>query len=194
MGQEWCGGSAGHERCRAPISLYLLHLVRQLLDGRRLVCWIDEFWRLIEDPVFEQFAKDGPKTWRKLNGVMVLATQSASDVLESRISRTIIEQTPTKIFFPNPSAAGEEFLEGFALSEREFTLIRDELQPGARVFLVKQGTQSVVCRLDLSGLEAQIQVLSARASGLRRLEQLLRERGPEPQAWLEAFLSSSGAE
>ena len=56
------------------------------------------------DPAFEVFAKDGPKTWRKLNGVMCLATQSASDVLGSPISRTIIEQTPTKIFFPNADA------------------------------------------------------------------------------------------
>ena len=182
------------ERCRAPISLYLLHLVRGLLDGRRVVCWLDEFWRLIEDPVFEKFAKDGPKTWRKLNGVMVLATQSASDVLASRISRTIIEQTPTKIFFPNPTAFGEELLEGFALSGREFALIKDELAPGARAFLVKQGPQSVVCRLELAGLEAEVQVLSARAGGLRRLEQLLGERGTAPEAWLAAFLAQPDTE
>ena len=182
------------ERCRVPISLYLLHLVRGLLDGRRVVCWLDEFWRLIEDPVFEKFAKDGPKTWRKLNGVMVLATQSASDVLASRISRTIIEQTPTKIFFPNPSAFGEELLEGFALSGREFALIKDELAPGARAFLIKQGTQSVVCRLELTGLEAEMQVLSARAGGLRRLDALLRERGAAPAAWLEAFLAQPDTE
>jgi type IV secretion system protein VirB4 len=178
-----------HERCRAPLSLYLLHLVRQLLDGRRLVCWMDEFWRLIEDRAFEQFAKDGPKTWRKLNGVMVLATQSASDVLESGISRTVVEQTATKIFFPNPSASGDELLRSFGLTRREVALIKDELEPGARSFLVKQGAQSVVCRLELSGLQAEMQVLSARSSGLRRLEQLLRERGPEPARWLDEFLA-----
>lgn len=183
-----------HERCRAPISLYLLHLVRQLLDGRRLVCWMDEFWRLIEDPAFEQFAKDGPKTWRKLNGVMVLATQSASDVLDSRISRTIIEQTPTKIFFPNPGASGDELLQGFGLTRREFTLIKNELEPGARLFLVKQGVQSLVCRLDLSGLEAELQVLSARSGGLHRLEQLLGERGAAPEYWLDTFLARPVAE
>ena len=70
-----------HALTRAPVTLYLFHLVRQLLDGRRFVCWMDEFWRLLADRAFESFAKDGPKTWRKLNGVMCLATQSASDVL-----------------------------------------------------------------------------------------------------------------
>ena len=147
---------------RAPVTMYLFQLVRQMLDGRRLVCWMDEFWRLLADSAFESFAKDGPKTWRKLNGVMCLATQSAGDVLESPISRTIIEQTPTKIFFPNADAASEEYTAGFGLSRRELTLIKEELEPGARAFLIKQGHQSVVCRLDLRGFESELEVLSAR--------------------------------
>ena len=32
-----------HEMSRTPVTLYLFHLVRHLLDGRRLVCWMDEF-------------------------------------------------------------------------------------------------------------------------------------------------------
>lgn len=150
---------------RAPVTMYLFQLVRQMLDGRRLVCWMDEFWRLLADSAFESFAKDGPKTWRKLNGVMCLATQSAGDVLESPISRTIIEQTPTKIFFPNSDAAPDEYTAGFGLTHRELVLIKEELEPGARVFLVKQGHQSVVCRLDLRGFESELQVLSPRAGG-----------------------------
>jgi type IV secretion system protein VirB4 len=153
-----------NDSTRAPVTMYLFHLVRQMLDGRRLVCWMDEFWRLLADPAFESFAKDGPKTWRKLNGVMCLATQSAGDVLESPISRTIIEQTPTKIFFPNADAASDEYMGAFGLTRRELALIKEELEPGARAFLVKQGHQSVVCRLDLQGLEAELEVLSARKS------------------------------
>jgi type IV secretion system protein VirB4 len=63
---------------RSPVTLYLFHVIRNLLDGRKLVCWMDEFWRLLGDPAFENFAKDGPKTWRKLNGVMCVATQMYS--------------------------------------------------------------------------------------------------------------------
>src|SRR5581483_2651801 len=96
---------------RAPVTYYLFHLVRQLLDGRRLVCWMDEFWRLLADPAFEAFAKEGPKTWRKLNAAMCLATQSAGDVLDSSISRTLIETTPTKIFFPNMDADRRDLTE-----------------------------------------------------------------------------------
>ena len=183
----------GNDTVRSPVTLYLFHLVRELLDGRQLVCWMDEFWRLLADPAFEQFAKDGPKTWRKLNGVMCLATQSASDVLESRISRTIIEQTPTKIFFPNPDASEEEYTQGFGLTEREFRLVKEELEPGARAYLVKQGHHSIVCRLDLKGFDGELAVLSGRTSGLERLHRIMEETGPEPAGWLDRFMGESRA-
>ena len=178
------------EITRAPLTFYLFHLVRQLLDGRRLVCWMDEFWRLITDPAFEHFAKDGPKTWRKLNGVMCLATQSASDVLESSISRTIIEQTPTKVFFPNTDADAREYIEGFGLTEREFRLLKQELEPGSRMFLVKQGHHSIVCQLDLKGFDGELAVISGRASEVARLHEIMSDVGPDPAAWLPRFHSS----
>ena len=80
----------GNEITRAPVTLYLFHVILSLLDGRRFVCWADEFSRLLTDPAFEQFAKDGLKVWRKLNGVLCAATQSPSDALASGIARTII--------------------------------------------------------------------------------------------------------
>jgi type IV secretion system protein VirB4 len=144
---------------------------------------------LLSDAAFETFAKDGPKTWRKLNAAMCLATQSASDVLQSGISRTIIEQTPTKIFFPNPDADAAEYTQGFGLSEREFQLIKQELEPGSRRFLIKQGHTSVVCQLDLKGFDAELSVISGRASEVARLHQILARVGPQPHQWLPLFMS-----
>lgn len=178
-----------HEALRGPITLYLFHFVRRLLDGRPLVCWMDEFWRLLADSAFESFAKDGPKTWRKLNAAMCLATQSASDVLQSGISRTIIEQTPTKVFFPNPDADRLEYMEGFGLSEREFALIKQELEPGSRQFLVKQGHTSVVCQLDLKGFDAELSVISGRASEVARLHKIIEHVGAAPEDWLPHFMN-----
>ena len=178
-----------HASVRSPITLYLFHLVRQLLDGRRLVCWMDEFWRLVADPAFESFAKDGPKTWRKLNGVMCLATQSPSDVLNSAISRTLIEQTPTKIFFPNSDADFHEYTEGFGLTEREFRLIKEQLEPGSRMFLVKQSHQSIVCQLDLRGFESELAVISGRAEQVKRMQQIIAQTGPDAAAWLPGFMA-----
>lgn len=178
-----------HNLTRAPITLYLFHLVRQLLDGRRFVCWMDEFWRLLADRTFENFAKDGPKTWRKLNAVMCLATQSTSDVLDSPISRTLVEQTPTKIFFPNTDADLKEYTQGFGLTEREFRLIKEQLEPGSRMFLVKQSHHSVVCELDLKGFDGELAVISGRAHQVQRMQRIVSARGPDPAAWLPQFLA-----
>jgi len=173
---------------RSPVTLYLFHLVRQLLDGRRLVCWMDEFWKLIRDPAFEAFAKDGPKTWRKLNGVMCLATQSAGDVLDSPISRTIVEQTPTKVFFPNANAVASEYIQGLGLTAREFRLIKYQLSPASRRFLVKQGEQSIVCQLDLHGMDGELQVLSGRAQTLDCMSRVIAAEGGDPERWLPVFM------
>jgi type IV secretion system protein VirB4 len=181
-----------HALTRSPITLYLFHLVRQLLDGRELVCWMDEFWRLLADPAFESFAKDGPKTWRKLNGVMCLATQSPSDVLDSPIARTLVEQTPTKVFFPNGQADFHEYTQGFGLTEREFKLIKEQLEPGSRMFLVKQSHQSVVCQLDLKGFDAELAVISGRSSELARLHRIMSATGRDPAAWLPEFMAGNG--
>jgi type IV secretion system protein VirB4 len=124
---------------------------------------------------------------------MCLATQSASDVLDSPISRTIIEQTPTKVFFPNCEAACAEYTEGFGLSEREFLLIKERLEPGSRKFLVKQGHHSVVCRLDLQHFEAELAVISGRTSHIDRMHRLMAEHGCEPADWLPFFMKSVDA-
>jgi type IV secretion system protein VirB4 len=172
---------------RTPITLYLFHQVRQALDGRRLVVWMDEFAKLLSDPAFEGFARDGLKTWRKLNAVAAFATQSPSDVLASPIARTLVEQTPTKVLFPNLDAQRIEYVDGFGLSEREFELIGRELTPGSRRFLVRQGTQGVVCELNLKGFDYELAVISGRTENVQRMERLIEERGAAPDRWLPQF-------
>jgi len=180
-----------NEVVRPPITMYLFHCVRQLLDGRRFVCWGDEFSRLLADSAFEQFAKDGLKVWRKLNGVFCAATQSPSDALSSPISRTIIEQTATKVFFPNPDANARDYIEGFGLTEREYALIKEQLEPGSRRFLIKQGHDSVVCELDLKGFDAELAVISGRTSAVEALHRIMAEVGTDPAQWLAAFQANS---
>jgi type IV secretion system protein VirB4 len=178
-----------HALIRAPVTLYLFHLVRRMLDGRRFACWMDEFWRLLADPAFEAFSRDGPKTWRKLNAVMCLATQSPSDVLDSAISRTLVEQTPTKLFFPNADADEREYTEGLGLSEREYKLIKEQLEPGSRMFLVKQAHRSVVCQLNLKDFDAELAVISGRAGRIDHMYRIMETQGSRPCDWLPEYMS-----
>lgn len=193
-GQAIAGFDVTHfldnETLRGPINRYLFHLVEQLIDGRRLVCWVDEFSKALADPDFQAFADNAPKTWRKLNGALCVATQTASAVIESPIARTIVEGTATKIFFPNPDAASEDYVEGFGLSEREFKLLKEQLEPGSRKFLVKQGHYSIVCQLDLKGFDEELAVISGRRSTVNELHRLIEEHGPEPVCWLPTFMAA----
>jgi type IV secretion system protein VirB4 len=115
-------------------------------------------------------------------------------VLESPISRTLIEQTPTKVFFPNADADHRELTEGFGLTEREFKLIKEQLEPGSRSFLIKQSHHSVVCRLDLKEFGSELSVISGRISEVNRMHRIMSQIGPDPAAWLPMFMAGVTAE
>ena len=172
---------------RGPAMAYLFHRVEALVDGRRLVVAIDEFWKALGDPGFRGLVNDKLKTIRKLNGAVVLATQSPADALRSPIAHSIVEQCPTQILMPNDRADAVDYVDGLKLTQSEYEAIREELTAGGRRFLLKQGNVSVACELDLSGMDDLVAVLSGRARTVRLMEELVAELGPAPEAWLPAF-------
>jgi len=176
-----------HPVTRVPVTHYLLHLISGLLDGRRLACWMDEFSQPLSDPVFAPFAKVGLQNWRKLDGVFCAATQIPQEVTTSPIARAVIEQTATKVFFPNAEASRDVYIDEFNLNEREFDLIKNQLQPGSRRFLIKQGRSSVVCQLDLKGLKKALAVISGRRTSVDLMHELIKEHGPHTSSWLPRF-------
>jgi len=172
---------------RAPLTAYLFHVVEMLLDGRRLVAWLDEFSKLVCDPGFADLASNGTKTWRKRNGVIAFVTQSPADISSSPAARALIEQTPTKVLFPNVDARREDYQGALGLSQREFILLKTGLAAGSRRFLIKQGRESVIADLDLKGFDAELKVISGRTSTIRELHMLMDEVGPDPESWLPRF-------
>lgn len=172
---------------RTPILMYLFHRLQGLVDGHRLVIDVDEFWKALGDEAFRGLAQDGLKTFRKQNAFLVLGTQSPADVLASPIAHTIVEQCATQIFLPNPHGNARDYVDGFGLSDREFALVRDELDPAQHRFLVKQGLDSVVAELDLSGLDDALAVLSGRAETVALLDRIRAEHGDAPNAWSAPF-------
>jgi type IV secretion system protein VirB4 len=176
-----------HPAVRDPLSMYLFHVVHGLIDGRRVAVWADEFARVLADKSFAAFAKDGLEGWRKKNALLASFTQSASHVLQSDIARAIVEQTPTKLFFPNPDADRAEYTEGFNLTDREFRLIKEELEPGSRAFLIKQNHVSVVATLNLQGFGYELDVISGRTGNVALMKRLIVQHGPLPDDWLPHF-------
>jgi len=176
-----------HAEIRTPVMLYLFHRIAERVDGRRLVLDIDEFWKVLGDPAFTDLAQDGLKTWRKQNALMVFGTQSPADALRSPIAHAILEQCATKIFLPNPHGQARDYVEGFGLTGEEFRLIRDALTPESHRFLVKQGHDSVVVELDLTGLDDELAILSGRSETVALLDRLRAEHGDDYALWRDPF-------
>ncbi|MBN8828058.1 MAG: VirB4 family type IV secretion/conjugal transfer ATPase [Sphingobacteriia bacterium] len=178
--------------CLAPVLSYLFHRINISLDGTPSMIVLDEAWALIDNPVFAPKIKDWLKVLRKLNTFVVFATQSVEDASKSAISDTLIQQTATQIFLPNLKAT-EVYRTSFMLSEREFTLIKTT-DPGSRYFLIKQGNDAVVARINLSGMTNVINVLSGRSETVLLVEQIRKEVGDNPDDWLPEFYKRVGRE
>lgn len=171
---------------RTSALYYLLYRMEEVIDGRRFVCFMDEFWKLLLDDIFTDFAQNKLKVIRKQNGFLVFGTQSPKDTLKSVISHTIIEQSPTQIFMPNPKADAADYIDGFHLSEREYQIIKT-LPEGSRRFLIKQGHNSVVAELDLKGFGDELAVLSGTTANVELLDTIVSEVGDDPDDWLPIF-------
>lgn len=172
---------------RSPIAFYLLHRLEEVIDGRRMFFIMDEFWKWLLDEAFSDFAFNKLKTIRKQNGFGVFATQSPSDVLTSPIAKAVIEQSATQIFLPNPKASREDYVDGFKVSDVEFEIIR-ALAEDSRTMLIKQGTTSVLCQLDLCPVAWSLKVLSGSTDAIHFTEKLRAVVGEAPSQWLPYFL------
>ncbi len=181
----------------APISFYLLYRITSLLDGRRLVIFMDEFWKWLRDPVFKDFAYNRLKTIRKLNGMLVVGTQSPAEIIRDDIAPAVIEQCGTQILAANPGADRAHYVEGMKFEPEVFEMVR-HLDPQARQYVVVKNqfrrgdTRRFAARvtLDLSGIGKYTRVMSGSTDNLEIFDTLYQE-GMPPDAWLEAYLAKA---
>jgi type IV secretion system protein VirB4 len=177
-----------NDETRTVTVMYLFHRMEQLIDGRRFILNMDEFWKMLMDEYFEAKALDAVKTYRKRNAFALFGTQSPSDVLRSRISKQLIEQCVTQLYLPNAKATTEDYVDGFKLSEREYEIVRkDMVESNLRGFLFKQGSNSTVCELNLRGFDEELAVLSGTANTVDIAERAIARAGERPDDWLPVF-------
>jgi type IV secretion system protein VirB4 len=93
---------------------------------------------------------------------------------------------------PNPKAQAADYRAGFGLSAHELDLVRS-LPDTSHCFLVKHGNDSIIARLDLTGLDRILTVLSGREASVRRLDALRATLGDDPADWLEPLLAGADA-
>ena len=177
---------------RTPIMAYLLHITETLIDGRPFIYFMDEFWKPLQDEIFSDFALNKQKTIRKQSGLGVFMTQSPSDVLVHRIGKTMVEQSVTQVFLPNPKADHDDYVNGFKVTEAEFRIIK-ALPESSRKFLVKQGHRAAVVGFDLGGMNDILNVISGTTDNIELLDVIRSQVGDDPQRWLPEFHKRTNA-
>ncbi len=171
---------------RTPMMAYLLHLTEGLINGEPFIYWMEEFWKPLMDPYFADFALNKQKTIRKQSGLGVFITQSPSDVLQNPIGKTMVEQSVTKIFMPNPSADRDDYVNGFKVTEQEFEIIRN-LGEDSRLFLVKQGHRSAIAKFDLGSMPDILSIIAGSLDNVELLDSIRSELGDDPKDWEPEF-------
>lgn len=173
-------------KLRSAALLYIFHRIEEQVNGDPFMVFLDEGWKLLDDEVFADFIKETLKTWRRRNAVVGFGTQTATDVVQSSVSSSLIEQTKTNIFFPNSKADKESHTERFSLTAKEFNYVKTAAKE-SRTFLIKHDSDSIVAKLDLAAMPDLIKVLSSTETSIAECARLRAKYGDDPSAWLPYF-------
>ncbi|SFQ43215.1 type IV secretion system protein VirB4 [Variovorax sp. 770b2] len=175
-----------------PILAYLLHL-KKILQKQRgvLATIIEEFWLPLKYRTTCEQILEILKVGRRRDEFAILVTQSPADASQSPILPAILEQTATKIYLANPDAeydppSGTGGYIRFNVTPKEFARIKS-FGKESRLALIKQGGQSAVVHLDLTGQEEDIAVLAMAKDDFPLLEKAQSDVGRHPDAWVPAF-------
>lgn len=176
---------------RTPLLMYLLYRVRSSIDGkRRVIQTFDEFAQYLDDPTITLEVKRGLKTDRKKDCIYVFATQEANDALDSTIGKTIVQACVTKVMLYNPEATPSDYLDYLKLTQAELDAMLS-IPEDSRQFLVKQGNQSALAVMDLSGMDDEIAILSGTPDNAERLDNVMRRLGTDdPDQWMPVYFDA----
>lgn len=175
-----------------PVLAYLFYLRSRMTDrvaasGGILATVIEEFWYPARFEMTQDFMLKSLKTDRKLGGWVVLTSQSPEDAINSSIFAALVQQTPTKIFLPNPDAEFEGSYSRCGITQKEFEeLVKLTLE--SRTFLIRQSRQSAFAKLNLYGFEDEIAVLSGSSDNVAIFDEVQDElRGAPIDVWYPVF-------
>jgi type IV secretion system protein VirB4 len=185
-----------------PILSYLFHLknLMQREGGGLLATVVEECWLPMSYPTTSAQILDSLKTGRRRDEFILLVTQSPEDILKNSLLPAVMQQTPTKIYLPNPDAEYRTADGGgyarFGLTVKEFRKLK-ALGLQSRKFLIKQGAQSSVVQMDLGLQPGQekgarapaeyVSVFAMAAEDFPLLEAAKAEAGDDPDAWIPVY-------
>jgi type IV secretion system protein VirB4 len=178
------------EKAVAAVLLYLFRRIERRLErgnGAPTLIPIDEAWVFLKNELFRDRIREWLKTVRKLNAVVLLATQNLSDVFHSPIRDVILEACPTKILLPNPEAGNptsRTLYEQLGLNQTEIDLIQTSL-PKRQYYIASPMGRRLIT-LGMGPVAISFTGVNGREERTR-LEGLIDRTGDEwPAEWLRS--------
>ena len=175
---------------KTPISLYLLHRMDEVIDGRRFAYLMDEAWAWINDDAFKDFVGDKQVTIRNQNGFGIFATQNPDQFIRSKIAMELKASCATEMYLPNSKGTRQQYVDEMGLTEKEFQLLKS-FKDDSRLCLIKKDGVSVICSLALpTSILHWLPVLSISSDQLPFLENAIKQMGDDPNDWIPTYLAS----
>ncbi len=170
-----------------PVILYLFHQIERSLNGQPCMIVLDEGWVMLGHPVFREKVREWLKVLRKLNCIVVLATQSLSDARNSGILDVLAESCPTKIFLANIAATSDVqsgLYADLGMNSRQIQII-STMQPKREYYLVQlEGRRKIQLALGPKTLSF---IGASDKESLARIDELIAAH--REIAWQDQWLS-----
>lgn len=179
----------GNNKATVAVLLYLFRRIQKKLDGRPTLIVLDEAWVYLRDELFREYLRDWLKTLRKLNAVVVLATQNLSDIFNSGISDVVMEACPTKILLANAEAANVQsrrMYEAVGLNDREIQIVQGAL-PKRQYYVISPEGRRLIS-LGLGGVALAFAGVNS-PEDRKRAEEFMRAY---PETWQAEWLRHRG--
>ena len=143
----------------------------------------------MDNPYFAERLSNWLVTARKQNAVVVMMTQYASQLEQTRTGKTIIEAVPTQILLPNIRANASDYAM-LNLNDKERDVLLNT-GSNSRLGLVRDDQGSVVVDTDLSALGPLLTILGGMEKGESSLSAKIIEHVPTSGGCHETFSLSS---
>ena len=174
------------DRVKIPILTYLFHLVERNLKGQPALIVLDEAWLMLDHDLFKEKIREWLKVLRKANCSVILATQSLSDAVNSKILDVLIESCPSKIFLANTNATTEDnqlLYKAMGCTDSEIQTISNMI-PKREYFIKGEGRR--VVDLDIGPIALSFLGVSSK-DDLRLMREMATQEG-----WTKDWLQNRG--
>lgn len=171
-------------------SMYIFHRIDIAMQkGKPFIVVMEEGQRYIEDEYNREWLRFMLTTYRRRNGMVVFVTPTA-EVITNNVD--LRQQFGTSILLPNKKASYSTYVgeEGLMCSETEYNWIVENDNPAvkAKPFLIKNSSQSVVSKMELTMMPEFVEILSGNEVKYNKLQQIIEKVGSSDySAWAEEF-------